>query len=110
NRRGLTRLEAHRAQQLRPSRRPVDTDAPAAMAEASAPATGEQPSFRVASHPFGFCRVILRCRSDARKQGRGAQRLAQLEAGTRARSFTPEQRSAAVVALTLFAGGRYGLI
>src|SRR5207302_3416626 len=43
-------------------------------------------------------------------QGRSSQRLAQLEAGTRARSFTAEQRGAAVSALTPFAGQRYWLI
>jgi len=43
-------------------------------------------------------------------QGRSARRLAQLEAGTRARSFTAEQRSATVAALTSFAGQRYWLI
>jgi hypothetical protein len=40
-------------------------------------------------------------------QRRSGQRLAQLEASTRARSFAAEQRSAAVVALTRFARQRY---
>src|SRR5882762_6054889 len=43
-------------------------------------------------------------------QGRSTQRLAQLEAGRRARSFTAEQRSATVAALTPFAGQRYWVI
>src|SRR5438128_5664487 len=42
-------------------------------------------------------------------QRRSAQRLGQLEAGSRARSFTAEQRSATVAALSPFAGQRYWL-
>jgi hypothetical protein len=43
-------------------------------------------------------------------QGRSTRRLAQLEVGTRTRSFTEEQRNAAALALAPRAGQRYWLI